>query len=124
MDTKLERISVCANEQKELSTVAERYARCEYFAVYDRNTATFSYVLNEAKDEMSGAGGKATKQLGELNVQVALVPEVGPKAYAALDAFGIKVYRYNKGTTLQNAVDQYINGELVEVTSPTRLGKH
>ncbi|WP_052609299.1 NifB/NifX family molybdenum-iron cluster-binding protein [Candidatus Izimaplasma sp. HR1] len=117
-------IAICANDTDTESNVASRFARCEYYTVYNHETLEFTFYKNIAKDEMSGAGGKAAKQISDLNVDVVLVPEVGPKAYDALEAFEIDIYRYTKSYSVRDAVYEFYENNLERVTSFTKKGKH
>jgi predicted Fe-Mo cluster-binding NifX family protein len=86
---------------------------------------SFTFFENLAKEEMSGAGGKAAKQIADLGVDVVLVPEVGPKAYDALEAFDVEVYRYGKNNySVRDALYEFYENKLAKVTGSTTKGKH
>ncbi len=117
------KIVIPAVEENVNSKVDGRFARCNVYALYEDGEITFRN--NEAKDEMSGAGVKAAKILSGMGANIALVPEVGPKAYDALEAFGIQMYRYDSNEyALRDAVDALLKGELQEVKGFTHKGKH
>lgn len=118
------KIAICADSTDPNATVADRFARCEFFGVYNHNTLSFEFLNNEAKQEMSGAGGKASKQIAELGVSAVLVPEVGPKAFDALEAFGIEIFRYQKHFTVRDAIYAYYEKKLPQVLVSTKKGKH
>ncbi len=117
-------IAICANSANENDTVSDRFARCNFYAVYNHEDLSFEFVENSAKDEMSGAGGKAAKQISSLNCQVALVPEVGPKAYAALEAFDIEVFQYQKEMSVRDAIYAYYAKQLNPISAPNTNSKH
>ncbi len=124
MDTNF-KIAVCADEQNTESIVSDRFARCNYYCVYDHEILDFSFIENLAKEEMSGAGVKAAKMISALGVKAILVPEVGPKAWDALEAFEIEVYKYNnKEYTVRDAVYEYYEKRLPKLFSSSRRGKH
>lgn len=117
------RVAVCANEANVESLVSSRFARCEFYAIYDNGNVSFE--KNQAKEEMSGAGAKAGKQLSNLKVNVVLVPEIGPKAFDALRVFGIESYRYeNSDLTIKEVKTAFENNELKLVEGFTSQGKH
>lgn len=125
MAAKNELVAICADENSPESLVSSRFARCNYYTVYNHETLEFTYDENQAKEEMSGAGGKAAKQIADLGVSVVLVPEVGPKAYTALEAFGIKIYQYSKKTqTVRDALYEYYEDKLPKLTASSKEGKH
>lgn len=118
------KIGICASDHTPESLVAGRFARAPYFAVYNSETLDFSFFNNTAKDEGSGAGGKAVKILGDLNIDIVLVPELGPKAIDALNAFEIKSYQYKQGKTVREALYEYFEKKLPEMLDPSVKGKH
>jgi predicted Fe-Mo cluster-binding NifX family protein len=124
MDTKYIKIAICANDTNPESNVSSRFARCEYYALYNHETLDFTFHKNIAKDEMSGAGGKAAKQVSELGAEVVLVPEVGPKAFDALEAFEVGIYRYKKDYSVRDAIYDFYDKKLNEVLASTKKGKH
>jgi len=118
------KIAICSTGDKKESIVAKRFARCEYFMIYDHETLKSSFVENKARNEASGAGGKASKNLADLEVNVVLVPQLGPKAYDALKAFDIDAYEYNHNVSAHKALYDYFAKEYNEVTDAKGKGKH
>lgn len=124
MDTKHTRIAICADTKDPKSNVANRFARCEFYGVYNHNTLEFLFEENKAKNEMSGAGAKAAKQIYDLGVTAILVPEIGPKAFEALEAFDIEVFRYSQIYSVRDAIYDYYEKKLQKVLGSTKSGKH
>jgi predicted Fe-Mo cluster-binding NifX family protein len=54
----------------------------------------------------------------ELGAAAVLTGHVGPKAFAALQAAGVKVYAGASGT-VREAVERYKAGQLAETREPT-----
>jgi predicted Fe-Mo cluster-binding NifX family protein len=99
-----------------------RFARAQYYTIYNHKDLSFNVIENEAKNESSGAGNKASRQLSKLGVEAVLVPEIGPKAWETLHAFDIKVYRYHEGSSVRNALYQLYEHKLEEITGATKEG--
>lgn len=118
------KIAICASNHTPESIVASRFARAEFFAVYNSETLQFQFFNNTAQNEGSGAGGKAVKVLGDLNVDIVLAPELGPKALEALTAFDIKSYQYKQGKTVRAALYEYFEKKLPELLDASVKGKH
>jgi predicted Fe-Mo cluster-binding NifX family protein len=118
------KIAICSTGTTQDAQVSSRYARSEYFMIYDRETLTYSFIENNAKNEASGAGGKATKLLSDKDVQVVLVPQLGPKAFDAFKAFEIEAFEYNKTATVHETLYAYFAKELRPVTEAKGKGKH
>lgn len=119
-----QRIVIPATSKDCSDLASNRFARCNYFAIYNKLTESCDWYENLAKGESSGAGNKAAKILGDLGADIVLVPEVGPKAYDMLRAFDIEVYKYDKEKTVKEVVKAFLNRELVKVVAPSVKGKH
>lgn len=124
MDTKDIKIVVSSSTNSADGLVSDRFARCEYYTLYDHKTLAFTYERNIAKDETSGAGAKAAKQISDIGATVVLVPEIGPKAYDALEAFEVNVYRYDRSSSVRDAIYDYFENNLVQLTKSSTQGKH
>jgi len=118
------KIAICSTGNNKESIVAKRFARCEYFMIYDHETLESTFIENNARNEASGAGGKVSKNLADLDVDVVLVPQLGPKAYDALKAFEIEAYEYDSNSTVHKALYDYFAKEYKEVTEAKGKGKH
>jgi len=117
------KIAVTSVGKTEQEPVSERFARCNYFVIYDSETLVFSAVENIAKEEGSGAGNKAVKILSDNDVSIVLGPKVGPNALEALEAFEIKIFDFKNAKTPQDAIYQYLGKELPPITTPIK-NKH
>lgn len=124
MDISKTKIAICASEMNEESRASSRFARCDYYCIYDHSTLKFSFISNIAKEAMSGAGNKAAKELNDLGVEVVLVPEIGPKAFDTLQAFDISIYKYEGELSVRDTLYQYFEDKLTEVHAPSTKGKH
>ena len=118
------KIAISSTGNTEQSIVSDRFARAEYFIIYDHDTLKFNTVLNPAKDEGSGAGGKAVKVLADLGVDVALVPELGPKALEALKTFEIRSYQYPREKNVREVLYMYFEKKLPDLLISTVKGHH
>ena len=118
------KIAISSLENNENSKVSDRFARAEYFIIYDHDSLNFTSVVNTAKNEGSGAGGKAVKILGDLGVDIVLAPELGPKALEALQAFEIKSYQYPREKTVREVLYLYYEKKLPALLISTSKGRH
>lgn len=111
------KIAVCSKEETSNAVLANRFARAEYFAIFDSESKKIMFLENKAKMAAGGASGVAVKILGDQDVEVVLCPEVGPKALDALTAFEIKAYNFKGASTVTEAIDMYITNQLSPITS-------
>ncbi len=101
--------------------VDPRFGRCHYFVIVDSETLQFEAIPNTASSAMSGAGIQAAQTIVSKGVQVLITGNVGPNAFQALSAAGIKIVTGASGT-VREVVERYKRGELKETSSPTVRG--
>lgn len=94
--------------------IDDRFGRCEYFVIVDTDTTDVKTIENEAKNEGSGAGGKAVRELSKNGVEVVIAPELGPKAVTAIKAFEIKAFKKGSYEIVEDAFEAYKAGKLEE----------
>ncbi len=99
-----------------------RFGRCLYFVIVDSETMKFETVANAASGAMGGAGIQAAQTVVSRGVDVLITGNVGPNAFQALSAAGIKIVTGAFGT-LREVVERYKKGELKgETGAPTVRG--
>ena len=108
------KIAVCSKGEGLKALVDERFGRADQFVIFDMVTKEVKTVENSAKNASAGAGGQAVRMLDENNVEVVIVPEVGPKAVDALKAFEIKAYSLGESKTVEEAIKKYESKDLKE----------
>jgi len=98
------------------SAVDERFGRARWFVIVDTETAQASAVDNSLNlNAPQGAGIQAGKKVVELGVEAVVTGHVGPKAFATLQAGGVKVFTGANGTVAE-AVEQFKAGKLKQPT--------
>jgi predicted Fe-Mo cluster-binding NifX family protein len=98
-----------------------RFGRCPYFVIVDSETMAFEAVPNTASGSMSGAGIQAAQAVASKGAEVLITGNVGPNAFQALSAAGIRVVIGASGN-VREAIEKYKSGELKETNSPTVRG--
>ena len=101
--------------------VDQRFGRCPYFVIVDSETMKVEAIPNPALDSMTGAGINAAQVVAGKGVDVVITGNVGPNAFQALSAAGIKVVIGAFGT-VREVVEKYRRGELKETGTPTVRG--
>jgi len=91
--------------------VDPRFGRAAGFIVIDPQTLKFEYVQNgEAQVRAQGAGIQAAETVARKGVSAILTGYVGPKAFQALAAAGIRVAQDLENITVREAVERFNNG--------------
>jgi len=102
--------------------VDPRFGRCSYFVIVDSETLQYEAIPNVASGAMSGAGIQAAQTMASKGAKVLITGNVGPNAFQALAASGIRIVTGASGT-VREVVEKYKKGELKETGAPT-VGGH
>jgi predicted Fe-Mo cluster-binding NifX family protein len=99
------------------SPLDPRFGRTRYLVVVDTETGAFSAVDNAVnQNAVQGAGIQSGKRVAELGVEGLITGHVGPKAFSALQAAGVKIYPGAAGT-VADAIEQFKSGKLQAAAS-------
>lgn len=92
--------------------VDPRFGRAGGFVVVELPERKLEYIDNGASQMMAmGAGIETAERMAAAGVEVVLSGYVGPKAFAALSAAGIKICQDVEGLTVGEAIDNYVAGK-------------
>jgi predicted Fe-Mo cluster-binding NifX family protein len=89
----------------------------------DTDSMVFSAVDNIAAAQGSGAGIAAVQLVADQGADAVIAANVGPNAYTALSAGGLKVYGC-AGETVREAVAALVAGQLEETHAPNVPSHH
>jgi predicted Fe-Mo cluster-binding NifX family protein len=115
------KICVSAASNKMESPIDPRFGRCPYLVIVDSETMQFEAVLNMASGATGGAGIQAAQTIANKGAEVLITGNVGPNAFQALSAAGVKIVTGASGT-VREAIEKYKRGELSETGAPTVKG--
>ena len=105
-------VAVTAQGPDMTSEVDPRFGRAKYFVVIDTKTDQSSGHNNiQNLQAAQGAGIQAGRSVIELEAQAVITGNVGPKAFATLEAGKVRTYIGASGTVGQ-ALDQFKAGLL------------
>jgi len=93
------------------------FGRARYFIIYDLETGAWEAAENPAAQEARGAGIAAATFLVERGVEAVITGHCGPKAFAVLDAAGVKVASV-PGGRVEEVLAKLRAGELSFISSP------
>ncbi len=93
------RIAVASQGTDLDSKVDSRFGRAPYFVVYDTQTKESEAVTNSQNvNAAQGAGIQAAENVTAMNVDLVIAGNLGPKAFQALKAAGVKVALWTEGS--------------------------
>ncbi len=111
------KIAVSSTGPSLVDTVDPRLGRCVFLLIVDTDTMAFEAIENENQGRGGGAGIQTARTIAERGATVVVTGNCGPKAYETLRAAGVQVVTGVSGT-VQEALDQYKNGELTPSDGP------
>ncbi|HRZ87412.1 MAG TPA: NifB/NifX family molybdenum-iron cluster-binding protein [bacterium] len=100
------------------AAVDPRFGRCRYFMIHDTDTGAYEAVENGQAGFSGGAGIQSAQAVAGKGVSAVLTGNVGPNAFQALNAAGIRIYTGVAGTVAE-AVRAYAEGKLAATAGPT-----
>ncbi|NDV19928.1 dinitrogenase iron-molybdenum cofactor biosynthesis protein [Pseudodesulfovibrio sp. JC047] len=93
--------------------VDPRFGRAGGFVVVDLDTMNAEYLDNGSSQAMAqGAGIQAAENVANAGAEVLLTGFVGPKAFTALQAAGVKIGQDVAGMTVREAIEKFKKGEV------------
>jgi predicted Fe-Mo cluster-binding NifX family protein len=116
------KICVSAESNSLDAPIDPRFGRCPYLVIVDSETMQFEAVPNIASNATGGAGIQAAQTIASKGAKVLITGNVGPNAFQALSAAGIKIVTGAFGT-VRGVIEKYKRGELTETGAPT-VGGH
>ena len=112
-------MKICVTSQGDNlnSGVDPRFGRCQYFVIMDTDTSEFEAVENASASARGGAGVQSGQFVAAKKVKAVLTGNVGPNAFATLQAAGIEVITGVSGT-VKEVVEKYKKGEFKSTQGP------
>jgi predicted Fe-Mo cluster-binding NifX family protein len=119
----MNKIAISSEEPNLDAQVDPRFGRTAGFLIVDANTMLFEYLPNGAAQTMArGAGIQAAEIVAQSGAQIVLTGYVGPKAFQALTAAGIKIGQNLENLTVRQAVERCRSGEIDLADRPNTQG--
>lgn len=109
------KVAISAKGNELSSQVDPRFGRAVYFIVYDTEDSSFEAVSNgDNAVAAQGAGVQAAQSVVNRGVDWVISGNMGPKAFTALKAAGVKIASWSDGTVAE-AIELIKQGELKEI---------
>jgi predicted Fe-Mo cluster-binding NifX family protein len=109
------KIVVSAKGQSPDSEVDPRFGRAACFLLFDTESGAWQPVDNaQCLSAAHGAGIQSAETVCKLGTNVVISGHVGPKAFAVLEAGGVRIYRSDSQPAAM-AVQAFQRGELAEL---------
>jgi predicted Fe-Mo cluster-binding NifX family protein len=118
----MEKIAITSEGPTLDDVIDPRFGRAAGFIVVDPQTLQFQYVDNGASQARAqGAGIQAAEVVARNGAEVLLTGFVGPKAFTALQAVGIKVAQNLENMTVRQALERFKSGQVEWAATPNRM---
>jgi len=119
----MEKIAITSEGPTLDDVLDPRFGRAAGFIIVDPQTLEFQYVDNGASQARAqGAGIQAAEAIIQAGAKVVLTGYVGPKAFMALQAAGIKVGQNLNDMTVRQVVERYQAGQIEWAAAPNSRG--
>jgi predicted Fe-Mo cluster-binding NifX family protein len=119
----MEKIAISSESPDLDARVDPRFGRAAGFVIIDPETMAFEYVDNGTSQVMAqGAGIQAAEIVAATGARVLLTGFVGPKAFQALSAAGIKIGQNVDNLTVREAVKRFQAGDVPVAEAPNSRG--
>ena len=116
------KIVITAQGTEMSSQIDSRFGRAQYFLLFDSNLDELTAcVRNEQVNAAQGAGVQAAQNVLSLGAEALITGNIGPKAFAALQAGGVVICIGASGT-VSEALEQFKAGELEAVAQANVKG--
>lgn len=116
----MKKIAISSEGPRFEDRVDPRFGRAAGFIIADPESMTCDYVDNGASQARAqGAGIQAAETVAKAGVSAVLTGYVGPKAFSALSAAGIKVAQDFENLSVKEAIERYNQGD-VNWTEPSQ----
>jgi predicted Fe-Mo cluster-binding NifX family protein len=117
----IRRIAITSEGPTLENAVDPRFGRAGGFVVVDLESMATSYVDNDSSQVLAqGAGIQAAENIANAGVQVLLTGQVGPKAWTALQATGVRVAQGIEPMTVGEAIARFKAGGFAFSDAPVR----
>ena len=117
------KLAIALKENDYNSFVDERFGRAPFFIIIDSDTKEFEITENEAKDEATGAGLKAVKNLLKHEIDVIIAGEIGPKAGELIYDLEIPTFKFKDLEKVDEIVNAFNENTLEKYDlSPKPMG--
>ena len=99
-----------------------RFGRAAGFIIFDLDSGQSEYLDNQGNQEASkGAGIHSAQNVVQAGADAVITGHIGPKAFAALDSGGVKVFQ-SEVKSVQEVIDDFRQGNLTQAHNPDRPG--
>lgn len=119
------KIAISCSGKSVESEVDSRFGRCPYFVIVevDKNSKEIKdkrMFKNTAKNQSRGAGITASESVSNQGVEIVIVPNIGPRAFSALNQLNIDVYRGSG--KIKEVVKKFLDEKLEKIEQSTGPG--
>ena len=121
----MEKIAITSEGPTLDDRIDPRFGRAACFLIVDPETEELTCLDNGATQTLAqGAGIQSAEIVSRAGASVVLTGYVGPKAFQALEAAGIRVGQDLENMTAREALEKYKKGEVNIAAQPNKQRGH
>ncbi len=112
----MEKVVITAEGDSLDSPLDSHFGRCKYLLICNPESKQVDKAIANGNAEVQGGAGVSTAQMvADLDIKNIVTGNIGPKAFEALNASGIKIFVAQSGS-VGNALNAFVDNKLEEVT--------
>ena len=109
------KLIITAQDASLEAQVDRRFGRCMWFILFDTETNLWEAFQNPGVNQSGGAGVAAAQFVVDQKADVVISGDFGPNASRAFQAANVEMRRFTDSTTtVQEAVDHFVQGKLLK----------
>lgn len=99
------------------SMIDKSFGRCNYFLIYETENDSYFFKKNPHQDSQESVGAAVAQSAIDLDVNIVLAVNPGPRAFNLLNNNNIGIYHVKEDTKLKDAIIAFIKNQLLKLDS-------
>ncbi|TAL67677.1 MAG: dinitrogenase iron-molybdenum cofactor biosynthesis protein [Bacteroidetes bacterium] len=97
------------------SPIDSRFGRCQYFIIYDIVLDNYEIYRNPFAGMENASGSSLALTIKNKGIEYVIASHIGKKTFNILSENEIKIYKAESGSTVKEAITNYLEGNLYQV---------
>ena len=108
------KVAIPSTSKEEDAKMYERFGRCDYFCIYNSEKDKLDFISNPAVNARGGAGFQAVEFLIKQEINVVIVPRLGPNAEGVLRRANIEIFQ-GENASIKELLEKWKKNTLIKI---------
>lgn len=109
------KIALTVDSENEDAFLDSRFGRAKFIVLHDIKNNSYDFIKNNVNlNSVQGAGIQTAQTIVDLNADVLITVNCGPKAFKVLNAGDVKIFQSELSSML-NVIKSYSDNKLIEL---------